>query len=67
MGRGSAGMESRRDEVVEDIDGPESQPLHTLGNGLAILHIGADLAFCCIGYAAILCEQHNTAIRYGPQ
>jgi len=45
-------MESWRDEVIENIDGPESQPLHTLGNALAILHISADLAFRCIGYAA---------------
>ncbi len=52
MGRGTAGMESHRNEVVKDIDGPESQSLHTLGNGLAILHISADLASRCIGYAA---------------
>ena len=45
-------MEPDGNEVVEDIDGPESQSLHALGNGLAILHISADLAFCCIGYAA---------------
>ena len=66
MVRGTGGMESRRNEVIEYIDGPESQPLHTLGNGLAILHISADPAFRCIGYAAGLhaedFEAHQCAI-----